>query len=273
MKRLFLELADSKVENGAAALAFHAMLALFPAAIFGLSILPYLPIPNLQRAIFDLLGDLLPRNAAQLFNDTVQRLLSQKHTGLLSFGLLFAIWSASSGLVAMMEELDVVHRARRTRGVLRARGKALVLLLCLFALIVTTCTVVIFAGMLQDRIGSTDLLLTAFAALRWVVIAFALLVATAALYRVGPTRSHPFRLWSAGSVFATAGQLLASFAMKFYVARFADYDALYGSLGAVIVLLLWMFVFGWVFLLGAVIDVHFREPDTRLTQPEASDRR
>lgn len=273
-KRLLVALADSKLENGAAALAFYAMLAVFPAAIFGLSILPYLPIPNLQRAIFDLLGDLLPRNAAALFSDTVQRILSQKHTGLLSFGLIFAIWSATSGIVAMMEELDVVHRVREPLGALRARGKAFVLLLFLFVLIIGTFASVIFGGVVQDqltaRVGSNPLFLFGFAAVRWLIIAFALLTATAVLYRFGPTQSHSFRLWSAGSVFSTLGQLLASFAMRFYVARFADYDALYGSLGAVIVLLLWMFVFGWVFLLGAAIDTFFRESDVRRAQPTSA---
>jgi membrane protein len=263
IKRLLVELADSKLENGAAALAFYAMLAVFPAAIFGLSVLPYLPIPDLQRAIFDLLSELLPSNAATLFHDTVQRVLSQKHTGLLSFGLLFAIWSATSGIVAMMEELDVVHRVRRPRSALRARGKAFVLLLCLFVLIVGTFALVIFGGTLQsrlaERIGSSDPFLIGFAAARWLIITFALLLGTAVMYRVGPTQSHSFKLWSPGSVFATSGQMLASFGMRFYVEHFADYDAIYGSLGGVIVLLLWMFLVGWVFLLGAAIDMFFRE--------------
>jgi membrane protein len=90
IKQLFLELADSRLQNGAAALAFYSMLAIFPTAIFALSLLPYLPIPDLQRAIFDLLGQRMPREAAELFNDTVHKIVSERHSGLLSFGLLFA---------------------------------------------------------------------------------------------------------------------------------------------------------------------------------------
>lgn len=258
LKRLILELIDSRLENGAAALAFYAMLAVFPAAIFGLSLLPYLPIPDLQQAIFDLIGELLPRNAAALFNDTVQRILSQRHSGLLSFGLLFAIWSATSGIVAVMEQLDIVHRAPHPRSALRARGRAFLLLFPLFALIVVTFGLVIFEGTLHDwlstRVGSSTVLLACFAGFRWLVIAFALLAGTAAMYRLGPTQPRPFRLFSPGTLFSTLGQMLASFALRFYVARFGNYDAIYGSLGAVIVLLLWMFVSGWVFLLGAEID-------------------
>jgi membrane protein len=258
LKRLVLELVDSRLENGAAALAFYAMLAVFPAAIFGLSLLPYLPIPNLQQAIFDLLGELLPRNAAALFKDTVQRILSQRHTGLLSFGLLFAIWSATSGIVAVMEQLDVVHRAPHPRSALRARGRAFLLLFPLFALIVITFGLVTFGGALEkwisDRVGSSEVLLMCFAGFRWVVITLALLGSAAAMYRIGPTQSRPFRLFSPGAIFATVGQILISFGLRFYVEHFADYDAVYGSLGAVIVLLLWMFASGWVFLVGAEID-------------------
>jgi membrane protein len=258
LKRLIMELVDSRLENGAAALAFYAMLAVFPAAIFGLSLLPYLPIPNLQQAIFDLLGELLPRNAAALFNDTVQRILSERHTGLLSFGLLFAIWSATSGVVAVMEQLDVVHRARHPRSALRARGRAFLLLFPLFASIVVTFGLVIFGGALQGwlgtSLGSGPFLLACFAGFRWIVITFALLAGTAAIYRFGPTQGRPFRLFSPGAIFATLGQMLASFALRFYVEHFANYDAVYGSLGAVIVLMLWMFVSGWMFLVGAEVD-------------------
>jgi membrane protein len=258
VQRLVSELVDSRLENGAAALAFYAMLAVFPAAIFGLSLLPYLPIPDLQQAIFDLLSDLLPRQAAALFKDTVQRILSQRHTGLLSFGLLFAIWSATSGLVAVMEQLDVVHRADRSRGALRARGRAFLLLFPLFALIIATFGLVIFGGAMQDwlaqHLGSSSLLLSVFAAFRWLVITLAIISATAVMYWVGPTEKQRFRLFSPGTIFATLGQMLASFGLRFYVERFGDYDAVYGSLGAVIVLLLWLFVFGWVFLVGAEID-------------------
>jgi membrane protein len=258
IQRLVIELVDSRLENGAAALAFYAILAVFPAAIFGLSLLPYLHIPNLQQAIFDLLGDLLPRQAAALFKDTVQRILSQRHTGLLSFGLLFAIWSATSGLVAVMEQLDVVQRAKHNRGALRARGRAFLLLFPLFALIIATFGLVIFGGTMQDwlakHLGSSSLLLNIFAAFRWLVITFAIISGTAVMYWAGPTEKQRFRLFSPGTIFATLGQMLASFGLRFYVEQFGDYDAVYGSLGAVIVLLLWLFVFGWVFLVGAEID-------------------
>ena len=260
---LIRELIDSRLENGAAALAFFSMLALFPTAIFGLSLLPYLPIPDLQKAIFDLLGEVLPQQAAEMFKGTVERIVSERHSGLLSFGLLFALWSSTSGVLAVMEQLDVVHRVEHPRAALRARGIAFLLLFPLSALTVVGFGLVIFGGVLQGWLlglipGASAVLIACFACFRWLVIVFALLAAIALLYRIGPSDSRKFRLFSPGGVFATLGLLLASFGLRFYAGHFGSYDAIYGSLGAVIVLLMWLFFAGWVFLIGAAINEFMR---------------
>jgi membrane protein len=214
---------------------------------------------DLQQAIFELLDQLMPKEASELLRGTVQRILSERHTGLLSFGLLFGVWSATSGILAVMEQLDMVSRPDRPRPALRARAVAFTLLIPLSALTVLAFGLVVFGGALQDWLaehlfGRSPLLFASFEGFRWLVVTSALLAAVALLYRLGPTQAHPFRLISAGSVFATLGMIVASIALRFYVAQFGSYDALYGSLGAVIVMLLWLFSAAWVFLLGAAID-------------------
>jgi membrane protein len=263
-KRLLFELADSRLQNGAAAMAFFSMLAIFPTAIFGLSLLPYLPIDDLQRAVFDLLGQLMPREAADLFSDTVHNIVSERHTGLLSFGLLFSVWSATSGVLATLEQLDVVRREERPRSALRTRGLAFLLLIPLSLLVVMTFGLVLFGGKLQfwivDAFGTSPVLLLCFATVRWLVIMLAILAAIAFMYRVGPTESRPFRLFSPGAIFATLGLMVVSFGFRFYVGEFGSYDAIYGSLGAVIALLVWLYVAALMFLLGAAIDELVRAP-------------
>ena len=96
--------------------------------------------------------------------------------------------------------------------------------------------------------------MTFFAGFRWLVVTVALSIAVALLYWIGPSRRPRFRWLSSGCVFATLGLMLASFGFRFYVAHFGSYDAIYGSIGAMIVLLMWLFVAGWVFLLGAALD-------------------
>lgn len=272
-RQLIHEIREDQVFNGAAALAFYTMLALFPAAIFGLSLLPYLPIPHLRQAIFDLLFEILPPSAADLFTGTVTRIMSDRNGGLLSFGLLFAIWSASSGLDAVMQQLNVVYGVTDRRSYVRTRATALFLMLLFFALLIITFALVIFGGELQDLIitllGWSDVLRAFFALLRWVVISAALLAAFALVYRLAPDVQRPLQIFSAGNLFATAGFLLASFGFRSYVNKLGSYDSTYGSLGAVIVLLLWLFIIGSVILIGGELNDLIERAQSRLAQRDS----
>jgi len=270
LRQLIHEIREDQVFNGAAALAFYTMLALFPAAIFGLSLLPYLPIPHLRQAIFDLLFEILPPSAAELFTGTVSRIMSDRNSGLLSFGLLFAIWSASSGLDAVMQQLNVVYGVTDRRSFVRQRATALLLMLLFMGLLVVTFALVIVGGELQDALsvmlGWSEPVHVFFALLRWVIISGALLAAFAIVYRFAPDVRRPFQLFSPGNLFATAGFLLASFGFRTYVDNLGSYDTTYGSLGAVILLLLWLFIIGSVIMIGGELNDLIARVKARQTQ-------
>lgn len=253
---------EDQISNGAAALAFYMVLALFPSTIFGLSILAYLPVEHLTEAIMDLIHEVLPASAADLLTDTVASVVSRRSGKLVSFGFLFAIWSATTGMVAVMQQLNVVYEVKEERTFLRSRAVALGLSVAFFVLMVGALMLVVFGGVLQsflaDHLGWSSGLRATFAVLRWVIIVAALHLALSLMYRWGPNLEQKCLLVSPGSAVATVALLLASIAFKIYVSRFANYDALYGSLGAVIVLLSWLFVAGWTILFGAEIDDVFR---------------
>ena len=258
-KRLVTEIRNDRLSNGAAALAFYSTLALFPAAIFVLSVLPYLPIPHLQEPIFDLLYQLLPGDAAKLFTETVTTVVSQRSSTLVSFGLLFTVWSASSGTQAMIDQLNVVYGVREARPFWKARLIAVLLVFTFMVLIVLTFGLVIFGGVIQDwlasQLGWSHTLRWFFAIFRWIVLVFALLSCFALIYRIAPNVEHRrFRLFHGGTVLAAAGFLATSFGFKVYVGNFANYDATYGSLGAAIVLLLWLLIAGWMLLVGGELN-------------------
>jgi membrane protein len=257
-RQLWAEIQADQISNGAAALAFYMVLALFPSAIFCVAAVPYLPIAHLDNAILDLVHQTLPATAADLMTSTVRAVVSRRSGGLVSFGLVFALWSAMSGMLVLMEQLDVVYEAREERTFWRARARALLLTMAFFGLMLGTLALVVFGGSLQsyigDHFGWSGTLRLIFAGLRWVMILTALHLAFSLIYFWGPNVTQPFALVTPGSVVGTAGVLVASILFKIYVEKFADYDALYGSLGAVIVLLLWLFVTGWVILFGAELN-------------------
>jgi membrane protein len=257
-RHLWREINEDQIANGAAALAFYMVLALFPLAIFCLSILPYLGIENLQQTVTDLVREALPGSAADLLTGTVESVVSERRSGLLWFSFVFAIWSATSGLHGLMQQLNVVYEVEEQRTFLQARGLALVLTVAFFALVVGALGLITCGGMLQAYIGNTlgwsSLLRLSFALLRWVIIVLALHFAFSLIYYLGPNLKRPLVLITPGSVAATISMLVASLAFKTYVNRFSTYDAVYGGLGAMIVLLLWLFAAGWVILFGAELD-------------------
>jgi membrane protein len=224
-----------------------------------LTILPYLPIPNLEQAVMDLVRQAMPGDAANVFTDTVKNVVTNRNAGLLSFGFVLTLWTASSGTYAVMEELNVTHGVEETRPFWKARGVAVLLTLMMVVLVIGALALAVFGGKIQgvlgDRLGWSGALLASFAGLRWLIIGFALLLAIALTYQFAPDVRRKFALFTPGTVTATVLLALATIGFRLYVANFGKYDKVYGSLGAVIVLLMWLFVTGLVILVGAEVDV------------------
>ena len=265
---------DDHVLDGAAVLAYFFLLAVFPAAIFILSLLPSLSIPHLQQAILDLLHQVLPQQSADLFEVTVRYVASEGRGKLLLFGLLVTLWSASTGVYAIMEQLNVVHNLRDRRPFWKARGTAILLMLFFIVLAIGSLSLVIFGGVVQSwtasAIGWSRPLLIFFATLRWIIIALALLLALSVIYRFGPDAKLKFRFLSPGDL--TAGILiaLASIGLRFYVSKFGGYSATYGNLAAMIILMLWMYLAGIAVLVGCEINQLLGGNKSRGSEPHDS---
>jgi membrane protein len=243
------KLKRDRVMTSAAALAFYWMLALFPAAIFVLTLLPYLPVTNLEHAIMEELSRVMPKEVAILFEDTVRNVVSSRKAGLLSFGFLFTVWTASTGMLAVIDELNNVHGVTENRPFWKVQALALILTFAEVSLVLGSLALVVAGDAIADWLGTT------FAIVRWVIVGVALPFALALLYNFAPAaRARKFALLTPGTIAGTVALALASLAFKTYVAHFQSYDKMYGSLGAVIAMLVWLYVTGLVLLVGAEID-------------------
>jgi len=258
LKTLWQEIQDDHVLNGAAALAYFLMLSIFPAAILVLSLLHYVSIPHLEQAIVDLLNQVLPHESAILLERTVRQVVSERKGGLLTFGLIFTIWSASSGIDAVIEQVNLAYDATDRRPFWKVRAIAILLMLLFFLLVIGSLSLVIFGGVVQSWlasiIGWSRPLLIFFATLRWVIIGISLLLGLAMIYRFGPDVNVKFRFISPGNVAGATLIALGSIAFRFYVLKFSNYSALYGGLGAMIILMLWLYLTGIALLVGSEID-------------------
>ncbi|MFT5933381.1 MAG: membrane protein [Hydrogenophaga sp.] len=259
LKELYQETQDDNILNGAAALGFYLMLAIFPAMIFVLAIIPYLPIANVDQAIMDLLRQALPASAADMFTGVVKEVTQEQRGGLLSFGLLAALWATSTGMYAIMQQLNITYGVAEGRGFLRARLVAIALSLLFVVLVLGGFSLIVLGGQFQDWLGTRfDLgsaLLVFFTVFRWAIILAALMLAFSLIYYMAPNVKQRFRFITAGSVVGVVVLLVASLGFAWYTQGIGNYAATYGSVGAVIVLMLWLFIAGLAILFGSEINV------------------
>jgi membrane protein len=259
LKELYQETQDDNILNGSAVLGFYLMLAIFPAMIFVLAVIPYLPIANVDQAIMNLLRQALPASAAEMFTGVVQEVTQEQYGGLLSFGLLAALWATSTGMYAIMQQLNITYGVREGRGFLRARLVAVSLSLLFVVLVLGGFSLIVLGGQIQAwlsaRFGIDAALLAFFTVFRWVVILVALLLAFSLIYHLAPNVKQRFRFITAGSVVGVVVLLVASLAFTWYTQSIGNYAATYGSVGAVIVLMLWLFIAGLAVLFGSEINV------------------
>lgn len=252
------EIIKDEVLNGAATLAFFWMLALFPAMIFLLSLVPFLPIENPHQSILDFIGGFLPQQSAEMFSGIIAEVTEHQSSGLLSFSVIATLWAASSGMVAIMEQLNKTDGVTEGRTFVRERFTAFVMTIVFGIIIIGAFLLIVLGGYLQsyltEMLGYENILVLFFQVFSWVVMIGLLLSGFSWIYYYGPNLKKEFRIITPGGVIGVLLLIAASLGFQIYVNYFGNYAATYGSLGAAIILMLWLYITGLVILLGAEIN-------------------
>lgn len=257
-RRVAREISNDNVTGRAAQLAYYFLFSLFPFLLFLTALLAYVPIPNLLDQIMALLAPVLPGEAHTLLRDTVNELVTDQKGGLLSFGIAVALWTASSAVAAIADSLNRAYNVKEGRPFWKVRGIAILLTVVLAAMLIASMVLIIFGPQLGHLIAAKVGLGTAFDVmwnvLRWPVILFLLVLATAIVYYFAPDVEQDWKWITPGSLLAVIMWILASLGFSYYVNNFGNYNATYGSIGAVIVLLTWMYLTGFFLLVGGEIN-------------------
>ena len=258
VNRVQLRIAQDNLMLIAAGIAFYAMFAIFPALGALVSIFGLFGDTHLVQSQVQQLTSLLPRETGNLLNESLNALLA-KPSGSLNSGLLvslgLAIWGARAGISAMMSGLNVATERREQRGVLHFQLLALGLTLGAIVFAIVALIAVAIVPIVVAILPIDEVLQSQLAYARWPILGAFILLALDVIYRFGPSQMQPrWHLVSIGTVFAGSFWILASVAFSAYVTRFGSYDTTYGSLGAVIVLLLWFWISALIVLTGATID-------------------
>jgi membrane protein len=239
----------------AAAMSYYFLLALVPLLIFLSAMLGYLPIPNLFDQLLDLLAVLVPPQAMQMVEHILASLLIPHRGGLLSFGLLSYLWMASGGFAASIEALNVAYDVEKTRSWWRDRLRALLLTLTTGLLSLVGLLLIIAGPRFGHLLTELFPVPTAFAQiwplLRLVTIFATIVLAVEIQYYLAPNLKQRFMPTLPGALIAVGGIFLSSAGLSYYFRHLANYNKTYGSLGAVIILMLWFYVVGLLLIVGA----------------------
>ena len=256
--RIYNDLQCNHIMAMAAGLAYYFLLSLFPLLIFLAAALAYVPIPNLFNEILSLMARFVPAEAMGLVEKVVHGILWPPRSGLLSFGALGTIWAASGGFAAMIEALNVAYGVTETRPYWRTRATALGLTFIIGALLVVALATSLLGPRFGEILANHKLVAPVFAwiwpYLRWTILLTSIVLAVEILYFWAPNVKQKFRCTLPGAVFGVLIWIAASHALGVYIERFNNYNAMYGTLGGVIALMVWLLASAMAILVGAEIN-------------------
>jgi membrane protein len=265
-KAIYSRFGEVQVTDRAAAQTYYSILALFPGLLVVVSLLALLGrYPDTYQSIIDTLRDAAPGTAVNTIDSALRDALQNRsHAGvLLVVGIVLSLYSASGAMAAAMRSLEAINRAQAGRSFLPNLGVRLGLTVLVTLLVLIAFLAVVVAGPLfgsiADAAGFPDVVKGLVGYLRWPIGAAALLAAFSIVYALGPRRTprrgdRSLRSVLPGAAVGTALWFAASLLFTLYVAHFSSYDKTYGTLGAVISLLIWLWLGNLAFLLGALVN-------------------
>jgi membrane protein len=258
IKRTGRETLEDDCLSLAAQLAYYFFLSLFPAVLFLLAVASFFPLQNLTADLTSLLAPFVSVEVLEFIRDQMRRLGNSDSGGILTIGAAGAIWSSSAALVAIVNTLNKAYDVEDSRPWWKVRLLAIGLTSFLAVFVLTSLSLILAGPSVATYLGETVGLGEAFEwtwkIAQWPVAFVLVSTAIGLIYHFGPNVDHNWVWLSPGSLVATALWLVSSLALKFYVQSFADYNATYGAVGAVIVVLIWFYVSGLAILIGAEMD-------------------
>ncbi|MCQ4257604.1 YihY/virulence factor BrkB family protein [Stutzerimonas stutzeri] len=257
LKRTVKEFSNDDMTTYASALAYRGIFSLFPFLLFLIAMLGMLDLQNFFTWLREQVSLVLPPDALDLVNPVIDEMQDQK-SGVLSVGILVALWSASIGVRSLMNAMNRAYDVEEGRPTWKLMLLAVAYTIGLALILLATAGLMITGPQVMEwlasQIGLKDIVVTLWTWLRWPVIVILMMLVVALIYYVTPDVEQQFRFITPGSVLAVIVWIAASIGFGIYVQNFGNYDATYGSIGAVIVLLLYFYISASVLLFGAEMN-------------------
>jgi membrane protein len=271
--QVWRELVEDEISDRAASLSYYFLFALFPCLLFLTALLGLLPIPDLMERLMGYVNEALPGDAASVIEKTLAEVVRGSRRSLLSIGVLVALWSGSNGMGSIIVALNVAYDVEDSRPWWWRRLLAVALTVGFSLFILGGLILMVFGPRLGGAVaGALGLgaLFTALWTIASVPVAMSfVLVGIALVYFLAPAAQQQWRWVTPGSVVALGLWLAMSYGLRVYVKHFANYNATYGSIGGVILLMLWLYLTGMALLLGAEVNSEIEHAAAHRGEPTA----
>ncbi|MBD1379618.1 YihY/virulence factor BrkB family protein [Metabacillus arenae] len=256
LKELFKRFANEEVAGNSAEIAYFFMLSLFPFLIFLISLVGYLPLAPAD--ILNLIKQYAPADTQRMIVSTLQEILNKQNDRLLYFGIIATLLSGSNGISAIVRAFNRAYEVKESRSFLLSRAISILLTIGMIIVFITALLLPVFGKeiglFIFTSFGFSEYFFDIWNTIRWFLSAFILFFVFTALYFFAPNKHMSLLDALPGSMFTTIGWIGISSVFSYYVSNFGNYSATYGSIGGIIVLMIWFYLTGMIIILGGELN-------------------
>ncbi len=255
-KALKERMKETDIPGIAAQLAYFFLLSLFPLLIFTVSLLPYLPIS--QDELINSVLHFAPGDTMTFIQSTLKEVMSSKNTGLLSIGVLGTLWSASTAMNNIIKAMNRAYDVEETRSFIIVRLMSIGLTIAMIFVVILALVLPVFGEQigtfLFSYLGLSDQFTYVWSFVRWLMTPLVIFTVFLIIYFLTPNRKIPLKSAIPGAIFSAIGWIVVSFLFSYYVSHFGNYSSTYGSIGGIIILMVWFYLTGIIILAGGEIN-------------------
>ena len=247
-------LMEGAITTRASSLAFNFFLAFFPSIIVFLTLIPYIPVNGLQETLMELLNVVLPPSTNEITFQALDDIINNTRGGLLSIGFLLALYFSTNGINSLIEAFNASYHIRENRPIIQQRILSLGLTLLLSFMLIIAMGLIIFGKFVVSYLTEYKLITQYAGELilygKWFTILLVLWLGISVLFHLGPSIKSKWKLFTPGSILATLGIIITSIGFNYYINHFSQYNKIYGSIGTLMIILIWMYFNSIILLTG-----------------------
>ncbi|MGV3560851.1 YihY/virulence factor BrkB family protein [Larkinella arboricola] len=260
LRKFLPKVTDNDTSERAASVAYSLILAVFPSIIFLFTLIPLIPIPNMENQVMDFFARVLPASTYDTVKTTIFDIISRPRGGVLSLGFVLAMYAATNGILSLMMAFNSSHRTDEGRGFLKTRLIAFGLTLMLAFALFLAIAVLVIGGVIMDylqqiRILDNIVVTTLLSISRYLVVFAVFVGAISVIYKFGPDMDMKWKFVNPGGIIASVLVVITTYGFSYYVSNFGSYNKLYGSIGTLIVLMIWINLVCLLLILGFDMNV------------------